>query len=247
MRVATRRLRSDLRTFRPIIDRSWANGLSDELRWLGGLLGAVRDPDVHLERLGAEDADLLPKLEPYLALLRERQAAGRDALLAGLRSERYVTLLDRLMDAVRDPLVSDGARSPGRKALPPLLERAWSRLEPQAVALKPDDPDERYHAVRIRAKRLRYAAEAIGPALGGRDVALARLAVAAASLQDLLGAMHDAVLTRADLEALLRDTKDRDYAFTLGRLVERRAASIQDGRQRYPKAWRRVARRWRKA
>src|SRR5439155_1689082 len=83
--------------------------------------------------------------------LRERQAAGRDALLAGLRSERYVTLLDRLVDAVRDPLVSEGARRPSRKALPPLLERAWRRLEPQAVALKPDDPDERYHAVRIRA------------------------------------------------------------------------------------------------
>src|SRR6476661_8486893 len=39
MRVATRRLRSDLRTFRPIIDRSWADGLAEELRWLGGLLG----------------------------------------------------------------------------------------------------------------------------------------------------------------------------------------------------------------
>jgi CHAD domain-containing protein len=247
MRVATRRLRSDLRTFRPIIDRSWANGLSDELRWLGGLLGAVRDPDVHLERLGAEDADLVPALEPYLARLRERQAAGRDALLAGLRSERYVTLLDRLMDAVRDPLVSDGARRSSRKALPPLLDRAWRRLGPRAEALKPDDPDERYHAVRIRAKRLRYAAEAIGPALGGRAAAFARLAVAAASLQDLLGAMHDGVLTRADLEALVRDTTHRDHAFALGRLVERRAASIEDGRLRYPKAWRRVARRWRKA
>jgi len=247
MRVATRRLRSDLRTFRPIIDRSWANGLSDELRWLGGLLGAVRDPDVHLERLRTEDADLVAALEPHLARLRERQTAGRNALLAGLRSERYVTLLDRLMDAVRDPLVSDGARRPVLKALPPLLVRAWKRLKPQAEALKPDDPDQRYHAVRIRAKRLRYAAEAIGPALGDRAAALERLALAAASLQDLLGAMHDAVVTQADLEALVRDTKDRDYAFTLGRLVERRAASIQDGRQRYPKAWRRVAKRWRKA
>jgi len=247
MRVATRRLRSDLRTFRPIIDRSWASGLSDELRWLGGLLGAVRDPDVHLERLRTEDADLVPALGAYLEQLRNRQAAGREALLAGLRSERYVTLLDRLMDAVRDPLVSNGARRPSRKALPPLLKRAWRRLEPQSVALTPDDPDERYHAVRIRAKRLRYAAEAIGPGLEDRAVALARLAMAAASLQDLLGAMHDAVLTRADLEALARDTNDPAYAFTLGRLVERRVAAVQDGRKRFPRAWRRVARRWRKA
>ena len=247
MRVATRRLRSDLRTFRPIIDRSWANGLSEELSWLGGLLGAVRDADVQLERLLAEDADLVTALEPYLARLRERQAAGRDSLLQALRSERYVTLLDRLIDAVRDPLVSDGARRPGRKALPPLLERAWRRFEPMAEALKPDDPDDRYHAARIRAKRLRYAAEAIGPALGDKAAALERLAMAAASLQDLLGAMHDAVVTRIDLEALVHDTKDPKYTFALGRLVERRATSIQDGRERYPKAWRRVAKRRRKA
>jgi len=247
MRVASRRLRSDLRTFRPIIDRSWANGLADELRWLGGLLGAVRDPDVHLEILGAEDADLLPALKPYLQQLRERQAAGREALLEGLRSERYVTLLDRLVDAVRDPLVSDGARHPGRRVLPDLLQRAWRRLEARADALKPNDPDDRYHAVRIRAKRLRYAAEAIGPALGERAAALERLAAAAASLQDLLGAMHDAVLTRAHLEGLVHDTKDRDYAFALGRLVERRTVSIANGRARFPKAWRRVATRRRKA
>ena len=35
----TRRLRSDLKTFRPLLDREWANALRDELRWLGQVLG----------------------------------------------------------------------------------------------------------------------------------------------------------------------------------------------------------------
>ena len=247
MRVATRRLRSDLRTFRPIIDRSWADGLSEELRWLGGLLGTVRDADVQLERLHAEDSDLLGELKPYVERLRQNQSNGRDALLEALRGERYVTLLDRLVDAERDPLVSEGARRPAGQVLPDLAKRAWKRLEPQAQGLKPEDPDARYHAVRIRAKRLRYATEAIGPALGDRGPALERVAAAAASLQDLLGEMHDAFVTRADLEGLVHAAKGREYAFALGRLVERRSASIREGRRRYPRAWRRLAKRWRKA
>lgn len=247
MRVATRRLRSDLRTFRPMIDRSWAGGLSEELRWLGGLLGTVRDADVQLERLERDDADLLGELKPYLERLRETQTSGREALLEALRSERYVTLLDRLVDAERDPLVSEAARRPAGQVLPDLAKRAWKRLEPHANAVRPDDPDERYHAVRIRAKRVRYAAEAIGPALGDKAPALVRVAAAAAALQDLLGEMHDAFVTRADLEGLVRTAKGREYAFALGRLVERRSAAIREGRRRYPKAWRRLAKRWRKA
>ncbi len=51
MRVATRRLRADLRTFRPVLDREWSEPLRDELRWLGRSLGAVRDADVMLASL----------------------------------------------------------------------------------------------------------------------------------------------------------------------------------------------------
>ena len=40
-RVATRRLRSDLRTFEPFLDERFAAELRGELRWLGAELGAV--------------------------------------------------------------------------------------------------------------------------------------------------------------------------------------------------------------
>ncbi len=45
-RVATRRLRSDLRTFRPALDPVWVRHTRDELRWIGSALGNVRDVDV---------------------------------------------------------------------------------------------------------------------------------------------------------------------------------------------------------
>src|SRR6202040_4295504 len=53
-RVATRRLRSDLRTIRPLLDPEWAAALREELGWIAGVLGAVRDTDVLLEHLQAD-------------------------------------------------------------------------------------------------------------------------------------------------------------------------------------------------
>ena len=66
-RVSTRRLRSDLKTLLPLLDESAVALLRDELQWLGGSLGAVRDTDVladgmcHLaKKLHSED---LPAIE----------------------------------------------------------------------------------------------------------------------------------------------------------------------------------------
>ena len=42
MRVAARRLRSALRDVEPLLDPAWGQRLQDELRWLGGSLGAGR-------------------------------------------------------------------------------------------------------------------------------------------------------------------------------------------------------------
>jgi CHAD domain-containing protein len=106
-RVATRRLRSDLRTFGPLVDAAWARGLRDELGWIAGLLGAVRDADVLLERLH-EQAERLPKVdadaaEELLGRLGRQQVEATSALHAAMSSHRYAALLDRLVDAARAP------------------------------------------------------------------------------------------------------------------------------------------------
>src|SRR5438309_237151 len=51
VRVAVRRLRSLLRTFASLFTAGSAEVLESELRWYGGLLGAVRDPEVMRDRL----------------------------------------------------------------------------------------------------------------------------------------------------------------------------------------------------
>src|SRR6476646_5059674 len=60
LRVATRRLRSVLKTAAPILDRAWVDEISGELAWLGGELGTARDLDVLIPYLRGEAASLDP-------------------------------------------------------------------------------------------------------------------------------------------------------------------------------------------
>ena len=54
MRVATRRLRAFQRAGSELLDPEWSESVRDELKWLGGALGTVRDLDVLVEHLTAE-------------------------------------------------------------------------------------------------------------------------------------------------------------------------------------------------
>jgi inorganic triphosphatase YgiF len=49
-RVATRRLRSTLRVFGKLLDRSAIGDMDGELKWFAGLLGDVRDCEVQQSR-----------------------------------------------------------------------------------------------------------------------------------------------------------------------------------------------------
>ena len=51
MRVATRRLRSALTTFKPLFAADVVRPLRDELKWLAGELGAARDAEVMRDRV----------------------------------------------------------------------------------------------------------------------------------------------------------------------------------------------------
>jgi len=243
MRVATRRLRSDLRTFRPLLDTAWAKALRVELQWIADLLGDVRDLDVQLARLAETAADLLADLGPLIEALRARREAASAALRHALLSERYRILLDRLVDAVRDPLLTSSAARPALKVLPPLLQRAWKAVEPLGTRLEGRDPVERFHVVRIGVKRLRYAAEAMAPAMGPQQRAWSRLASAAGDLQDQLGAMHDDAVTIEEVRSAAESHPDLAFARAAGRLEERASAAINRARAAYPAGWMRLVRR----
>ncbi len=243
-RVATRRLRSDLRTFGPLLDSGWSDDLRDELGWLGSALGEARDVDVLLERmreriedLDAADADGGGSI---LATLRDRDRLAHAAALEALASERYEQLIERLLDASAEPLVHPEAERAAVDALPGLARRPWKKLRASVRSAGKDPSDHELHRIRIKSKRARYAAEAVAPAVGSPA---SKFAGAAARLQGVLGEHQDAVVAEAWLEGWASGQVSRRAAFVAGEVaaLERRAA--RRSRSRWPKEWRRLDRK----
>ena len=199
MRVAARRLRSSLRTFRPLVEREWADALREELGWVASELGAIRDTEVLIRRLDEHSALISDDrvANATRALLdRElgaRLEAAREEALAALASPRYEELLDRLVDDVRLPPFTDLADEEARKILPTLSWKPWVKLRHEADELDHEVPAEHWHRTRITAKRARYAAEALEPVFGADATALAKPLEA---VTEILGEHQDAAIAR---------------------------------------------------
>lgn len=263
-RVATRRLRSDLRLFRSLLDEGSAGAVRAELGWLAHLLGDVRDTDVLLERLRSQAASLCAvDAEPAAALLgrlAQRREAVRRALLAGMASPRYTALLDRLVEAASaaapiparpqsaaageetevDGIGDDRARLacvPAAEFLPGLVARPWHHLAAAVADLGLHPTDDAFHNVRIRAKRCRYAAEAASPVVGKRAE---RLAAAVAGVQGILGDLHDAVVSQDWLRQAAGQASTAE-ALAAGQLIAGERRKARAGRAAWPKAWKKAS------
>ena len=243
-RVGLRRLRSHLRVFEPLLDEQWASSLRSELRGLARQLGEVRDLDVLIERLGALAADLRPVIDPLLDELAERRAARHGELLERLRDARYASLLERLVAAASAPRLLRSASKPAATTLPALFDEAWKDVASHADKMSEAWTDADYHELRIRAKRARYAADAIGPALAGTrregaDAIRKRLT----GLQTLLGELQDAATARGEiLAAAARHTENGPFNLAAGVTLEREARRATAAREAVPEAWREVRR-----
>jgi CHAD domain-containing protein len=242
-RVATRRLRSTLRTFSSLLDPDWTDRLRDELKWLADLLGQVRDTDVLLERfnehlaaLPAADAKVGPRL---LAALVDQRDSARRRLLRAMATERYAVLLDDLVAAAAAPALLPGADHPAAQVMPPLVAKPWKRLRKQVRKAGDDPPDDQLHQIRIRAKRARYAAEAVEPVIGqpAEDYA-----DAVADLQSVLGDHQDAVVGEAWLREAAGSAR-RDVALVAGLLIAAERASAADTRERWRAVWKTASRK----
>ena len=234
-RVATRRLRSDLRTFGPLVDEDGASALRAELGWLAQILGDVRDGDVLLARLRKRAAELpeaAASVAPVLDTLQTSRDVAHAALLDALRSDRYASLLDRLVDAANAPVVTSAAAEPAAEAIPALVRRPWHRLSKRAKDLGDAPTDHQLHDLRIRTKRARYAAEAAAPVVGKQARAFAH---AAAKLQDVLGDLNDAVVAAAWLSGWA--VRDVDAARAAEQLASAERSTADALRGQWGAAW----------
>ncbi|HEV3120944.1 MAG TPA: CHAD domain-containing protein [Isosphaeraceae bacterium] len=244
MRSAARRLRGELKAFEDLVECHWALPLNGELKWLGAALGEVRDLDVFEERFKVWAGELRPALAKLDCDVNRKRDVARGQLERALKGERYHAILSLLEQAQRCPSLTPEADTPCGKALPPLVEKIWDKLKKDGRALEPDDDDETYHALRKRAKRVRYAAEAVARSIAKRQARAAkRFAREIEHVQDVLGLHQDAVSARATIEAYAAEgSTDSAYLVAIGRLIERVAMVALESRAEFPKAWKQLDR-----
>lgn len=235
-RVAVRRLRSALGLFGTMLPEVRAE-VVEELRWLMGCLGPARDWDVFVTQTLPPIAEQLPG---------NRALARLQADAAELRDVRRQTALEAVLSQCYTRLVLTFGLQLARQAKPPgdpvsLGEFAMQTLTRQHKHVRRRGrhhatlSQAKRHALRIAAKKLRYAAEffaVIYPPKRARPY-LAALA----ALQDVLGALNDAAVTQR-LLAELPTPRGQAAGIVSGWI----ACTSRERLQQLNKAWRNFTR-----
>lgn len=213
MRVAVRRLRSALNLFGVAAPGVRDAALAAELRWLVGELGPARDWDVFL---GETLPPVIKALPHDAGLGRLQQAAdrlcqaARERACAAAASQRYYRLLLTLGRWLwRETTEVAGLNQPLAAYAAAMLGRRHRQLRRRGSKIAQLNAEQR-HALRIAAKKLRYAAEFFSgpyPCKASR-----RYLQALAGLQDKLGVLNDQAVTGRLLEQIGAGGRLRDRA-----------------------------------
>lgn len=252
-RVAMRRLRSALATFRPFFDREVTDPVREELKWIAGVLGEVRDTEVVHSRISAL-VDAEQQAHPDLVgpqvrqlvdrVLGDRYRRAHATAQEAMESRRYFQLLDSL-DAVRaDPPWTQRATRPAKEVLPARVARDYKRLRRRVEAAgRTEDTHqraERLHESRKAAKRTRYAAETLAPVYG-QDAD--RFIAAIEGVQSVLGEHHDSTVSQQEINRLSEVATSEDVnALPLGLLHVREEACAAQAENTFTKAWAKASR-----
>jgi CHAD domain-containing protein len=233
-RVAIRRLRSTLRVFRKVLDRSAIGDFDGELRWFAALLGDVRDCQVQYRRFTAaldefpEELVLGPVRSHVRNELQSIELPARVRVRDAMDSPRYLAIMSVLRNWRTNPPVRPGttkgqlirkARRAGRKA-----DRRLT------VALR-DGDDAMLHRARKAAKRARYAAEMLRPIGGAKRTK--RMRKHYKGIQSVLGDHQDTVVASAALRrmAVSAGTTAGKNGFTYGLLFSREQQIAEECRR----------------
>lgn len=220
LRVAVRRLRSVLRTYRTVLDRVTVESVRERLGAFGTMLGTARDSEVrrdgaltHLENSAAVDRTGLKRVVDRYALA---YAEAHVHIADILDSADYFRLLDDLDELAGSPPAGKRATGDAVAELQRGIRNDLRRLKSAA------DADERSeakadirlllrHDVRRAARSLRYSAQAangVDPkSFGVETLALAALG---RGIQSELGEQRDSQLFAALLRVETVDSYPRE-------------------------------------
>ena len=197
MRVATRRMRTALTLFSDCFPKQDYKKIQKDVRKVTRALGEARDLDVQLEVIEAAleefpDPVFQPGIKRLKLRLTQRRAevqqhvdAAMDKMLADHLIERLEAWAAPLLEQSKSvylytPALYQLAFRGIQVRIDELLSHVPYITDPQNV--------QELHAMRISAKRLRYAMETFEELYGGQ---LKPFITTARKLQDQLGAIHD--------------------------------------------------------
>ena len=196
LRVATRRMRSALRVFGPVLETHFVAASREDLRWLSQVTGPARDWDV----LATQIFPLLvaacgesPALRTVGARIATRQGAARASVRAALSSPRYARLVMRMAQALDgESRAAPPDDAPGLAAFAArAIRKGHGKLLAGARRLSILTPAER-HELRLEAKKVRYAAEDFAPLFRAKRVG--RYLEILSDIQEDLGRANDAAV-----------------------------------------------------
>lgn len=209
LRVATRRLRSALRDFMPLLERELFKEIKEDLKEIADALGKVRDEDVAIEALqnlqiGAENDLIKAQIGLFLEQRNDSREAARLELEKLLTDEKLEELekeftgnLHKILHS-KEPHQTISFKEFGKAVIGKNLEE-FENLIP---SLFEPVETEKLHRLRIHAKRLRYAMKVFAGCLGEEAKPLAKKV---SKMQTFLGDAHDCdVWIEKLLELLLK-------------------------------------------
>ncbi|GAA4659874.1 CHAD domain-containing protein [Amycolatopsis dongchuanensis] len=212
LRVAVRRTRSLLKVAGDVLPGNLAARFAPRFAELGELTTPTRDLDVYLLEFDALADSLVAgapeDLAPFAEHLRRRRDAERKILVRGLRAQRFARLMESWRAALSGVVAAPDRHSTVDDLTAERLRRITKRVIRRAAAITPESPAEDVHALRKRAKELRYALEVFQPVRPADRGALKELK----RLQDVLGAFQDGEVQSTKLRAYAQELLDAGLA-----------------------------------
>ena len=221
--------------------------MREDLRWVGQMLGAVRDLDVQIEQLDTwldalEDADR-DALTGLRSLLHEQRESARAAMLEMLDSRRYEAFVSRFGRTLRARHLarSGPASRPARALAPDLIESRFRSVRKGGARIGPDSPATDYHRLRIRCKRLRYALEFLADLYPGATRPLIEAARRGPGHSRAAPGRGRRDRTSPAPRLVRSDDLDPGTIFAMGEVAERYRQAMIELRARFPAAYARLS------
>ncbi len=244
MRIGFRRLRTALSVFSGFLIDSQIDTIKSEIRWMTGVLAPPRDLDVFLaevmlplRREYREESGLQSLYRSYSAQRAKAYERARQAA----NSVRFRALMLELAAWIETGPWTMNQNEPARLARARPIEsfaveeltRRRRKIKKEGKHLATLDPAAR-HRLRIRVKKLRYAAEFFSKLFPGKKRRKRELLASLRKLQDTLGDVNDVAVQaglRGEIIGGARGrkpaAKNQHRAFAAGLIIGHQKARLE--------------------